>query len=201
MAKRICGALLLLAILALGAGTLEVFGYKWSVPNAADWSVSGDVLHLLVGREPLPGPRRPFQFALADTPPFHQVVVEADAKPLKRSLMLVFAYQDEAHFNYAHFSTDEAAKAAVHNGVFHVYGGERVRISAAEGPASFAAIQRWYRIKLIWNGASGEVQGFVDGVAVPALHAVDLSLRQGRVGLGSFDETADFRNVTITGSN
>jgi hypothetical protein len=41
------------------------------------------------------------------------------------------------------------------------------------------------------------VQGYVDGQPVPALHAVDLSLREGRLGIGSFDETGDFKNVKI----
>jgi hypothetical protein len=41
----------------------------------------------------------------------------------------------------------------------------------------------------------------VDGKAIPALHAVDLSLTSGKVGLGSFDETGDFKNVRISGSS
>jgi hypothetical protein len=204
-AARIPCLLLLLVGGAAAADTLEIFGHKWLVPMAADWSIGKEdslpILHLLVGREPLPGPRRPFQFAVADTLPFRQVTLEAGAKPLKRSLIIVFAYQDAAHFDYAHFSSDEASKIAVHNGVFHVYGGERVRISALDGPASFSGGQRWYHLKLVWSGGSGEVQGFVDGNAIPGLHAVDLSLSQGRVGLGSFDETGDFRNVTINGVN
>jgi hypothetical protein len=39
----------------------------------------------------------------------------------------------------------------------------------------------------------------VDGKPVPALHAVDLSLPTGKVGIGSFDETGEFKNVRIDG--
>ena len=151
-----------------------------------------------VGREPLPGPRRPFQFAIADTEPFSKVTVEADVKPLKRSVIIVYAYQDAAHFDYAHISTD--IKTPVHNGIFHVYGGERVRISSRKGPASFPGIDRWYHVKLVQDGTTGTVDVTVDGTAVPALHAVDLSLTEGKVGLGSFNETGDFKNVKITGT-
>ena len=35
-------------------------------------------------------------------------------------------------------------------------------------------------------------------VALPALQAVDMSLGAGKVGIGSFDETGVFKNVTIT---
>ena len=38
----------------------------------------------------------------------------------------------------------------------------------------------------------------VDGQAVPALVATDVSLGAGKIGIGSFDETGEFRNVKIT---
>ena len=200
--KRNLAILLLTASLVQAADTLEIFGHKWSVPDAKDWKIDAEdgspVLHLVTGREPLPGPRRPFQFALADMPPFSKVTIEADARPLKRSLIVVFGYRDPAHFNYVHFSTDTATKQQVHNGVFHVFGGERVRISGLEGPAAFPAINRWYHIRVVWDGTTGTVQGEVDGQPVPSLHAVDLSIHEGKIGLGSFNETADFKNVSIT---
>jgi hypothetical protein len=180
-----------------------VFGYHWTVPNPADWKVDREggsaVLQLITGREPPPGPRRPMQFAIADTPVFHEVRVDADVKPLQRSLMMVFAYRDAAHFDYAHLSVDTGREEPNHNGIFHVYGGERVRISSEAGPAAFAESNRWYHVHLRFDGGSGLVEVTVDGRAVPALRAVDMSLSSGRVGLGSFDETGEFRNVHITG--
>jgi hypothetical protein len=87
----------------------------------------------------------------------------------------------------------------VHNGVFHVYGGERVRISSPNGPAAFESINRWYHVALKYDGVTGEVNVTVDGKPVQALHAYDLSLGAGKVGLGSFNETGDFKNVKIVG--
>jgi hypothetical protein len=180
---------------------LSVFGQTWSVPLARDWKISEDagvpMLQLLVGREPEPGPRRPQQFALLDMPAAAQVSLDADVRPAKRSLIVVFAYQDQAHFDYVHFSTDTAMKQPVHNGVFHVYGGERVRISPAEGVPAFREAKQWYHLQVKWDGKTGQVQGFVDGMTIPALHAVDLSLTKGRIGIGSFDETGDFKNVAL----
>lgn len=203
------GGMKLIAVLAILAGslsaadTLRVFGREWQVPAAADWKVdheSGtEVLRLVAARGPLPGPRRPIQFALADTD-YARVSVEADVKPLARSLLIVFAYRDPAHFDYAHLSIDTGTKQPVHNGIFHVYGGERVRISNERGPAAFAATGRWYHVKLTHDAQAGTVSVTVDGRAVPALNAVDLSLGGGRVGIGSFDETAEFKNVKITGT-
>lgn len=184
------------------AAAFHVFDLDWSVPDPADWQVidgAGPVLRLKIGKEPpASAPRRPQQFALAQTTPFTKVKVEADVKPLAKSLIVVFAYRDPAHFDYAHLSTDTAAEQPHHNGIFHVYGGERVRISSEAGPAAFPATGRWYHVILTHDGKSGEVEVNVDGRPVPALHAVDLSLISGQVGLGSFDETAEFKNVRIT---
>lgn len=183
---------------------INVFGYHWTVPVAADWRIDNSgpepVLRLIAPRGPLPGPRRPIQFALADTSDFSTVTVELEARPLGHSLIIVFAYRDAAHFDYAHLSIDPATREHVHNGIFHVYGGERVRISSEEGSAAFAATNHWYHVRLTRDGNSGSVEVTVDGQPIPALHAVDLSLRTGKVGIGSFDETGDFKNVQINGS-
>ncbi len=205
MKRSVLLALVIGACSAMCApATLEVFGRKWDVPVAADWKVEEDggaqTLRIVENRGPLPGPRRPIQFALAETAPFQQVTVEADVMPLAKSLMIVFAYSDEAHFNYAHLSTDTAQQESHHNGVFHVYGGERVRISNESGPAAFAETKKWAHVKLVHDGATGRVTVSVNGKPVPALEAVDLSLKSGRVGLGSFDEWAVFKNVRISGT-
>lgn len=196
------GLLLALALLT-GESVLSAFGYQWSVVNGPDWKVGSEngvqVLQLLTPRDPLPGPRRPIQFAVAQTRDFSRVSLELDVRPRRRSLILVFAYRDRAHFDYAHLSTDTAMTQPVHNGIFHIFGGERVRISRQSGPAAFPQTERWYHVILKHDGETGAVDVLVDGQAVPALRAVDLSLTSGRVGLGSFDEVGDFRNVRITG--
>ena len=190
------------AAMANAADTLRVFGREWAVPVASDWKVEQEdgtpVLRLAESRGPVPGPRRPIQFALAETPSYGRLTLEVDVQPLGDSLLIVFAYRDEAHFDYAHLSIDRAAAQPFHNGVFHVYGGERVRISAERGEASFAARGRWYHVALTHDAMKGTVGVKVDGRAVPALEAVDRSLGPGKVGVGSFDETAEFKNVRIT---
>lgn len=173
-------------------------GYRWTVPDISDWQIAGGgILHLAKARGPLPGPRRPIQFALAETAELSTLTMDVDAMPLQRSLMLVFAYRDSAHFDYAHLSIDPASSEPHHNGIFHVYGGERVRISAEAGPAAFPATRRWYHVKLLYTGRTGEVRVAVDNQWLPALQAVDRSLSAGKVGLGSFDETADFKNLHL----
>jgi hypothetical protein len=193
---------IILSGLMMAADSVEAFGYRWILPIAKDWAVEQDggapVLHLLVAR-PSEHPRRPTQFALADTPAFQSVTLEADVRRIGGSLLLVYAYKDENHFNYAHLSNDPPSKQPVHNGIFHVYGGDRVRISSTQGPGSLPSAAEWYRVKLSYDGSTGVVDVLVNGEANPSLHAVDLSLGAGRVGIGSFFDTAMFRNVKVTG--
>jgi len=201
-AMKLLALMALAATSAFAADTLDVFDRTWSVPVASDWKVGTEdgvpVLQLLEHRGPLPGPRRPIQFALADVPEYSRLSLEADVRPLGASLLIAFAYRDPAHFDYAHFSVDTAAKQPVHNGIFHVYGGERVRISAERGPAAFSATGRWHHVKLTHDAVTGTVDVIVDGKELPALHAVDLSLGCGKIGPGSFDETGEFKKVAIT---
>jgi hypothetical protein len=196
--------LFLCAMSAGAADRLDVFGLHWTVPSGADWVVDtqggGPVLKMLAPHPPEKDKaRKPTQFALADTAPFEHVVLEAEVHRLNTSLILVYAYRDDLHFNYAHLSADAARKQIVHNGIFHVYGGERVRISRADGLASLPSADIWYKVKLTYDAASGVVDVTVNGEPNSSLHGVDLSLGAGQVGLGSFFETAEFRNVHVTG--
>jgi hypothetical protein len=195
--------LLPLAAAAFASDNIEVFGHTWTVPISSDWQIekesSGPVLRMLVAR-PQTQPRRPSQFALAQTPDFERVSVEAEVKRLGGSLIIVYAYRDPSHFNYAHLSVDEGTKQPVHNGIFHVYGGDRVRISPERGPAALPSQDEWYKVRLTHDAATGRVEVTVNGEKLPSLQAVDMSLGAGKVGIGSFFETALFRNVRIIGT-
>ena len=113
-------------------------------------------------------------------------------------MIVLYAWADEGHYNYVHLSSDSAEKQIVHNGVFHVYGGDRVRISKAVGPGTLPT-EQWIKVKIVHDGRTGRVYADVDGKRNASLDAVDVSLTEGRVGLGSFFETGAFRNVRIMG--
>ena len=161
-------------------------------------------LELLVPR-PATQPRRPTQFALADTPNYLRVTVEAEvkkepeaARQRRTSLIIVYAWRDPDHFNYAHLSVDTAKQQPVHNGIFHVYGGDRVRISSQDGPATLTS-EDWHKVRLVYDGRTGKVEVFVNGLTSPSMQATDTTLSAGKVGLGSFFDLGQFRRVKITG--
>jgi hypothetical protein len=196
---RVTLAMMCVAALLAAADSISVFGRQWDVQSVTDWVVGDNLLQLKVSAEPAAGqPRRPTKFALLQSKPYDKVTVEADIRRNGRSLIIVYAWQDETHYDYAHISLDAAAAQNVHNGMFHIFGGERVRMSSLEGPGSLPT-QDWTPVKLVFDGETGRCYVEVSGRRNPSLDAVDLSLRWGRVGLGSFDETGDFRNLKVSG--
>jgi len=170
---------------------------KWNVPFGAEWSYQNGILSMLTAR-PQESPRYPVQYALLSDGSFEQVSIECELKREGGSMILVYAWRDATHFNYAHLSVDSPEKQIVHNGIFHVYGGERVRISKGIGAGALPS-REWTKVKLDYDGKSGRVNVTVDGKTYPSLEGVDLSLGAGKVGLGSFFETGEFRNIKITG--
>lgn len=187
------------APLIFAADTVEGLGYRWTVQQASDWSIANEELRLLVpGVPPAGQPRRPQKFALAQTEPFQRANLEVEMLPVSGALIIVFAWQDNAHYDYVHLSTDTGREQPNHNGVFHVFGGERVRISSLEGPVTFKT-REWTPIKLVFDGVTGHCYAEVNGQLNPSLEAYDLSLRSGLIGLGSFDNTGSFRKIHLTG--
>jgi hypothetical protein len=206
--RSFLGAFLFVPILASAADSIEALGFRWMVPLQSEWKVEKvdgiETLSLLVPK-PSTQPRRPTQFALAETPDYLTATVEAEVKKepkalrnRKNSLIIVYAYRDADHFNYVHMSDDVGTASPQHNGIFHVYGGDRVRISPTEGEATLTE-EKWYKVKLVYDGRSGMVELFVDGKTSRSFRACDMSLGAGRFGIGSFFDTGQFRNVKITG--
>jgi len=200
--------LLISATVLSAANTFDAFGYKWQVASASDWKLEMEsglpVLHLVTPRPSL-APRRPSQYALALTPDYEEVTLELEVRKESRqqrsrrtSVILVYAWRDENHFNYAHLSVDAASEQPVHNGIFHVYGGDRVRISSEEGAAALNS-EDWHKVRLRYEANKGRVDVYVNGQSSPSLRAVDWSLGAGKVGVGSFFDMGAFRSIRIDG--
>ena len=123
--------------------------------------------------------------------------VEVKRQTPRGSLILVYAWQKDGYFNYVHLSDDSPEKVEVHNGIFHCFGGDRVRISPTLGPGSLVE-DAWHKVRVSYDASKGLIEAWVDGRTSPALKAVDLSLGAGRIGLGSFFNTAVFKNFKLT---
>jgi len=50
-----------------------------------------------------------------------------------------------------------------------------------------------------YNAETGEIRAYLDDMKTPVLTATDKTLRHGYVGLGSFDDTGSFDDITLWG--
>jgi len=187
----------LVLMFALAGDTIDAFGQKWKVREAGDWAVRNGELSMLVARPQEANPRYPTHYALIEGRDYDSFTLECEVKRDSGSLILVYNWRDGAHFNYAHLSVDSPEKQIVHNGIFHVYGSDRSRISKGVGEGGLPTTE-WTKLKMDYDSKSGRIAVEVGGRRLPSLDAVDVSLTSGKVGLGSFFETAQFRNFKIT---
>ena len=175
---------------------------EWELDGNGTWEAHGPVLALV--KEGVPGGniRRPAALAILKGHPVHDVTMRlelrstAPADLAVRDVQLIVGYQSPTQFYYVHLS---ARTDAVHNGIFIVNNADRKRL---DEPASKAYLtdQEWHKVRLERNSVSGRIAVFFDDQLDPILTATDTTFRSGRVGVGSFDETGEFRNIEVTGT-
>jgi hypothetical protein len=182
-------------------GTVRALGHEWDVLDAADWVGSEDLLQLKVSRPQEANPRTPIQYALLKGAAPDSYTLELEMRPdavngKLGSAIIVYAWRDNLHFNYIHVSPDTGREQPVHNGIFHVYGGDRVRISNEEGPRVWTSPE-WTRLRVAYDASKHTVETWVRGERNVSLHGIDLSLQAGRIGVGSFFNTVSIRSFRL----
>ncbi len=106
-----------------------------------------------------------------------------------RDLCVFFGHQGPDRFYYVHLAKKADDRA---NQVFVVNKADRKKISKTSTDGT-AWTDGWHDIKVVRKGASIEV--FFDGKKV--MTAEDDTFKWGRVGVGSFDDTGDWRDVKV----
>jgi hypothetical protein len=122
----------------------------------------------------------------------------ADPANPRRDMCVIFCFQDPTHFAYVHFS---ASSDDAHNIIAVVDGKDRARISI-EAPGTSAARltgREWHAFKVAFDAATGVVAAYLDDMQKPILTARDKTFVRGKVGLGSFDDTGSFDDLTLRG--
>lgn len=192
----------------LFADDFEGNAKPWRPTDPDAWQVSavasdargkpGKAYRLLRQSKYEPPHRSPFNFALVDGLKPASFAFEANVRSTvkdydHRDMVVVFGYQDAAHFYYVHFGK----KADDHaNQIFIVNGAPRVKISerSSEGVPWDDA---WRRVKVTRDAKTGAIDVYFDDLKTPIMHASDATFSEGQVGVGSFDDTGDWDDVKI----
>jgi hypothetical protein len=112
-----------------------------------------------------------------------------------RDMCLFFGYQDSAHFYYVHI----AKKADDHaNQIFIVNGADRKKISAKSTDGT-PWDDKWHHVKIVRTVADGKIEIYFDDMKTPIMSATDKTFTWGQVGIGSFDDSGYWQDVTVRG--
>ncbi|MGH9372721.1 MAG: hypothetical protein ACRD15_14435 [Vicinamibacterales bacterium] len=173
----------------------------WDLDGSGTWNVRGQVLALEKAGVPGGKIRRPAALAILKSEPLTDLTLRVELRSTApvdlavRDVQLIVGYQSPSQFYYVHIS---AKTDPVHNGIFLVNNADRRRIDEPTSKA-WLTDQAWHRVRLERDTATGRIAVFFDDHDTPVLTATDKTLTWGRVGVGSFDETGEFRNIEVTG--
>ncbi len=174
---------------------------RWKPGDAGAWEwidgEGGAWLRLVRQSDFKPPVRSPFNLTWFEGGTWEGFELEVEARLTKfddgnNDLCVAFAGRDDRHFYYAHLG--EKADA-VHHHIHLVNDADRTPVTTWRSAGTPWKRGTWHRIRLEHRPATGEIVVRFDGE--PVLKAADKTLRGGRVGLGSFDDTGDFRRLVV----
>jgi hypothetical protein len=172
---------------------------RWLLPHPEDWAILGGpnahYLHMVRNGEP-GVPRRPLQYALLKNEPVGSFEFTTRVRREGKSMIVVFNYVDTLHFYYTHLSADRGEKQPVHNGIFIVNGEPRKRIAGIEAEPALPDTE-WHKVRVVRDVRKGSIEVFMDQQGEPLFSVEDHTFTCGLVGIGSFDETGDFADVSL----
>lgn len=177
---------------------------RWQPTDASAWkiidSVRGKAYSHFKQSNYKPPHRSPFNFSLIKDLPvtdfsFQTRLLSTKPDYNHRDLVLVFGYQDPAHFYYVHLGkkTDDHA-----NQIFIVNGAPRIKISTKTS-AGTDWDDKWHEAKITRDATSGKIAVFFDDMSTPVMEATDKTFTWGQVGIGSFDDVGDWDDVKLLG--
>jgi len=112
-----------------------------------------------------------------------------------RDAVIVFGYQDPAHFYYVHLGKQADDHA---NQIFIVNNEARKKISITSTSGTNWD-DNWHNVKVVRKVADGTIEIFYDDMTKPVMTAKDETFKWGRIGVGTFDDTSDWDDIVVRG--
>lgn len=216
MPIRLCHAALAVAILTFACGLasaelpilvsedFDSGAARWQPTDARAWKIaktpSGKVYSLFQQSDYKPPFRSPVNIAILKDVIVADFELSAHLQSTvkdydHRSMVMVFGYQDPAHYYYVHFGkrTDDHA-----NQIFIVNGAPRLKISTKTTPGT-AWDDAWHQVKIVRTTADGKIDVYLDDLQNPVMTAVDKTFVWGQIGIGAFDDLGNFDRIELAG--
>jgi hypothetical protein len=148
-----------------------------------------------------PPHRSPYNFALVKDLGMEDVILEARVQSTvkdyaHRDVCVIFGYQDASHFYYVHFGKKADDYS---NQIFIVDGAPRKKISTKTSKGTNWD-DDWHKLKVVRQIKDGKIEVYFDDMEKPMMTAKDEKFTWGSVGIGSFDDTANWADVKVFGT-
>jgi hypothetical protein len=113
-----------------------------------------------------------------------------------RDAVIVFGYQDPAHFYYVHLGKQADDHA---NQIFIVNNEARKKISLTSTSGTNWD-DEWHNVKVVRKVVGGTIEIYYDDMDKPVMTAKDETFKWGRIGVGTFDDTSDWDDIVVRGT-
>ena len=148
--------------------------------------------------------RSPFNIALIKDVAVGDLVFETELSQTgkeygHRDLCLFFGVNSPTNFYYVHIATKTDDYA---NNIFLVNDEPRIKISTktTEG-TDWGKTNSWHKVRIEREVIPGTIKVYFDDSNTPIMEATDVHFTEGRIGIGSFDDTGKFDNIKIWSNN
>jgi len=176
----------------------------WEPTDPKAWKVSdgkdAKVFSQFAQSKYKPPHRSPLNIALVKDLAVGDFVLDARVQSTARDyphrdVCLFFGYQDPAHFYYVHLGrkTDDHA-----NQIFIVNQADRKKISTQTTDGT-PWDDGWHHVRIVRTVGDGTILVYFDDMKAPVMTATDKTFTWGRVGVGSFDDTANWTDIQLHG--
>jgi hypothetical protein len=178
---------------------------RWQPTDSAAWKVDmkdkAAAYHQFQNSKYKPPHRSPLNISLVKDLLVSDFVLEAKVLSTgkdgpHRDMCLFFNYQDPAHFYYVHIAKKADDNA---NQIFIVNAADRKKISTKSTDGT-PWDDKWHHIKIVRTVADGKIEIYFDDMKTPIMTATDKTFTWGQVGIGSFDDSGYWQEVTVRGA-
>ncbi len=111
-----------------------------------------------------------------------------------RDCCTFFSHRDAEHFYYVHLG----ARPDPASGQIMIVNGEPRRpLTTNEKTVPWD--DKWHEVKIVRRSQTGDIEVYFDNMKTPHMVAQDKTFKEGRVGIGSFDDMNDFDDLRVYG--
>jgi len=176
----------------------------WAMTDPKAWEIVEDEgikrLSLFADSDYEPEVRSPLSIARIKDVDVTDFTLDVTAKQTgreygHRDLCFFFGYQDPSHFYYVHLASVADDHA---NSIFLVNGAPRVSIAQKRTDGTDWK-EGYHHIRIERDTESGSIKVYFNNMDEPVMETVDKTFLSGTIGVGSFDDTGYFSDITIHG--